>query len=153
MPETSFRQARIDRGTEWKGVWKSNVEDRGARITVGLPGESKTNADAERWIGETERQTAAAMEHANCHPSGWSYAARVFYFNYARTDKSGPTGNTPFYDAWGRDDTRDLFVLGCEVSPLLDPAERNKFQSHGGSETSGKSSLDTAQTGVLIMSL
>ena len=68
------------------------------------------------------------MEHSNCHPKGWSYCARVFYFNYARTDRSGPSGNTFYFDAWEREDNRASLVSGCEVTPLLSKEERDKFE-------------------------
>lgn len=130
--QTFPRQVKIDGGTEWKAEWRENVEQRGAVVIDGPPGESTTNADTERWNQETEYQTAAAMDHANANPRMWSYAARVFYFNYARTFVDNAAKATPFRQMWKRDDTRELFPFGCEIAYVNDDADKFEGRSSTG---------------------
>ena len=71
LPQTFPRQWSVDGGTEWLGIWKEEIEKRGSIIRVSLPGESRTNAEAERWNLEVELQSAASLEHAGTPVSFW----------------------------------------------------------------------------------
>jgi hypothetical protein len=126
--EAFFRTASVDGGTEWLGVWKKNVEERGGIIRVSLPGESRTNADVERFNLETEVQTAASLLTAGAAPWMWSLAARVFYHNYARTVQDD-ADKTPYQHQWDGDFQGELYTFGCQMDFVRDPEDRDKFQS------------------------
>ena len=106
LPETFPRQLAIDGGTECEGKWRQSVEERGGIIIASLPRESQTNSNIERWNGETERKRAVSLLTAGANARFWFWAARVFYFNYARTHVD-ESGLNPFCELWGRNDTRD----------------------------------------------
>lgn len=128
LVETFPRQFAIDGGGEWKGIWDTNVRDRGGIILKSLPGESRTNSRAEHWIGETERQSACSIGHSGAPIPLWSYAAEVFYHNYARVHKN-PDGRTPYETMYGKSHQDQLLVFGCEVFYVPDATQRDKFES------------------------
>lgn len=122
------RQFGIDGGSEWKGVWGKNVKDRGGKIVTSLPGESKTNSRAERWIETTEKQTACSVDHSGGPIHLWSYSARVFMYNYARSHKND-NGKTPYEEMYGAAFAGDLLVFGCEIQYVVGEDVRDKFES------------------------
>ena len=131
LRETFFRVASVDGGTEWLGEWKEEVEKRGGTIRVSLPGESRTNADAERFNLETEVQTATCLATAGAPLIFWSPAARVLYHNMART-LLNDLGETPHLTLHGYEDTKELFPFGCRMAYVLPDDERDKFETRSG---------------------
>ena len=68
------------------------------------------------------------MEHANMPGNTWSYGARVFYFDHARTNTDNDLKQTPYRQLWGRDYHRGLYTYGCEIAYVLPDTERDKFE-------------------------
>ena len=96
-PDSKFPfEWSVDGGDEFGSVFAKNTKDRGGRLRISLPGRSKSNAKAEKAVGDVQRDVAPAMGCGNAPGSWWSLAAEMQMYNNERTKLVRDTGKTRY---------------------------------------------------------
>ena len=120
-------QFSVDNGTEYKGVFKEKAEERGSRVHYTTKRRSKSNARAERTVGEAQRRTVPALLQSRAPASWHSYAAKQTCFNESKL-KVTRRGLTPWeVENPGKKWTGTLFPFGARIDYLFEDTDRDKF--------------------------
>ena len=130
VPPTFSRAFAVDRGSEYKGAFKENVEKRGATLRISARRRLRQNAKAEANVKRVQKLTTAALLQSSRPASLWSLAMDVALHNDAHS-RVVRDEKTAFELRWKRPPRGTLYPFGCEIWALRDTEDRDKYESRG----------------------